>query len=55
MIYALITCILEAKASKGMHHVCIEKSPDRVTYPYILAENSSTGCTIVHRGLCKMI
>ena len=39
--------LLEAKASKGMHQVCIEKSPD---HHYIRAENSSTGC-----GFCKML
>ena len=27
--YANVISFLEAKASKGMHQVCIEKSPDR--------------------------
>ena len=39
---------LEVKASKGMHKVCIEKSPDRhlSIHPHIRTENSSTGCTV---------
>ena len=46
---------LEAKASKGMHQVCIEINHLTATYPYIRAENSSTGCTSKHvRGFCKL-
>ena len=45
---------LEAKASKGMHQVSMEKSPDR-HYPYIRAENNSTDCTSIHRGFYKML
>ena len=41
-----------AKASKGMHQVCFEKSPDRY-YPYIYTKNSSTGCTSIHCGFIK--
>ena len=41
---------LEAKASKGMHQLCIEKSPDRCA-----EKNSSIGCTCIHRGFCKML
>ena len=45
---------LEAKASKGMHQVCIEKSPD-LYLSIIHAENRSTGCTSIHRGVCKLL
>ena len=45
---------LEAKASKGMHQVCIEKSPD-ASYPYIRTDNSSTGCMSMLPRVCKML
>ena len=45
-----------AKASKSMHQVCIEKSPNRhLHFPYIRAENSSTACTSIYLGFCKML
>ena len=56
ILYKLNKVFLEAKAFKGMHQVCIEKSPHlTATYPHIRAENSSTGCTSIHRGFCKML
>ena len=45
---------LEAKASKGMHAPGL-KNHLTATYPYMRAENSSTGCTLhLARGFCKM-
>ena len=41
--------LLEAKAAKGIHQVCIEKAPDRHVFIH------STGCMSILRRFCKML
>ena len=31
------------------------KNHPTAIYPYFRAENSSTGCTSIHRGVCKIL
>ena len=33
----------------------LKKNHLAVSYPYIRAENSSSGCISIHRGFCKML
>ena len=52
-----VNVVIIAKASKGMQQVCIDvlKNHLTATYPYIRAENSSTGCMNILRGYRKML
>ena len=50
-------CITESAITKPLK-VCtrfVLKNHLTAIYSYILAENSSTGFTSIHRGLCKML
>ena len=51
----IIYSILEAKAFTDMHPVCNERNHLTASYLYIRAENSSTACTNILRGICKML